>query len=108
MVAADAMSRGRWKRRTTRSGSVGIRLATVPPDDPPEEAGMAFREFTDSRGVTWRAWDVTTEQLHPATRGEDFMGNLSDGWLAFESTGERRRMPAPYPSGWTDLSIPAL
>lgn len=69
---------------------------------------MAFREFTDSRGVVWRAWDVTTEQLHPVTRGEDYMGNLSDGWLAFESAGERRRMPAPYPSDWTDLSIPAL
>lgn len=69
---------------------------------------MAFREFTDSRGVVWRAWDVTTEQLHPVTRGEDYMGNLSDGWLAFESAGERRRMPAPYPSDWTELSIPAL
>jgi hypothetical protein len=71
-------------------------------------AGMAFREFTDSKGVVWRAWDVTTEQLHPVTRGEDYMGNLSDGWLAFESTGERRRMPAPYPADWTELSIPAL
>ena len=69
---------------------------------------MAFREFTDSRGVVWRAWDVTTEQLHPVTRGEDYMGNLSDGWLAFESAEERRRMPAPYPGDWTDLSIPAL
>ena len=69
---------------------------------------MAFREFTDSRGIVWRAWDVTTEQLHPVTRGEDFMGNLSDGWLAFECATERRRMPAPYPSDWTELSIPAL
>jgi hypothetical protein len=69
---------------------------------------MAFREFTDSKGVVWRAWDVSTEQLHPVTRGEDYMGNLSDGWLAFESESERRRMPAPYPGDWTDLSIPAL
>ena len=69
---------------------------------------MAFREFTDSRGVVWRAWDVTTEQLHPVTRGEDFMGNLSDGWLAFECESERRRMPPPYPTDWKDLSLPAL
>ena len=69
---------------------------------------MGFREFTDSRGVIWRAWDVSIEQLHPVTRGEDYMGNLSDGWLAFESEGERRRMPAPYPRDWTDLSLPAL
>jgi hypothetical protein len=36
------------------------------------------------------------------------MGNLLDGWLAFESEGERRRMAAPYPADWTELSIPAL
>lgn len=69
---------------------------------------MAFREFTDSKGVVWRAWDVTTAQLHPATRGEDFMGNLQDGWLAFESEGEKRRMAAPYPAAWTELPITAL
>ena len=69
---------------------------------------MAFREFTDSTGVVWRVWDVTTEQLHPLTRGEDYMGYLSEGWLAFESAGERRRMAPPYPRDWTELSIPAL
>ena len=69
---------------------------------------MAFREFTDSTGVVWRAWDVTIEQLHPVTRGEDFMGDLQDGWLAFESAHEKRRMAAPYPSDWTELSIPEL
>lgn len=69
---------------------------------------MAFREFTDSKGVVWRAWDVSTEVLHPVTRGEDFMGDLRDGWLAFECATERRRMAAPYPSDWTDLSLPAL
>ena len=69
---------------------------------------MAFREFTDSKGMVWRVWDVTTEQLHPVTRGEDYLGYLSDGWLAFESAGERRRMVPPYPRDWTDLSIPEL
>ena len=69
---------------------------------------MAFREFTDSKGIVWRVWDVTTEVLHPVTRGEDYMGDLRDGWLAFESTTERRRMAPPYPSDWMELSLPAL
>ena len=43
---------------------------------------MAFREFTDSKGVVWRAWDVSTEVLHPVPRGEDFMGDLRDGVIS--------------------------
>ena len=69
---------------------------------------MAFREFTDSTGVVWRVWDVSTEQLHPITRGEDFMKDMQEGWLAFESASQRRRMPAPYPRDWTELSLPDL
>lgn len=69
---------------------------------------MAVREFTDSRGVEWRAWDVTAEHIHPVTRSEDYMANLQDGWLAFESPTEKRRLEAPYPSEWTTLSLPAL
>lgn len=69
---------------------------------------MAFREFTDSQGTVWRVWDVTVEQLHPITRGEDFMADLQDGWLAFESATERRRIAAPYPADWLELPIPEL
>ena len=69
---------------------------------------MAVREFTDSRGIEWRAWDVTPEHMHPATRTEDFMSNLQDGWLAFESATEKRRLSAPYPSDWTSYRIPDL
>lgn len=69
---------------------------------------MAVREFTDSKGIEWRAWDVTPEHMHPATRSEDFMSNLQDGWLAFESATEKRRLAAPYPSEWTSYRIPDL
>ena len=69
---------------------------------------MAVREFTDSKGIEWRAWDVTPEHMHPATRTEDFMSNLQDGWLAFESATEKRRMSAPYPAYWTSYRIPDL
>lgn len=69
---------------------------------------MAVREFTDSRGVEWRAWDVTPTHMHPVTRGEDYMANLQDGWLVFESGREKRRLEAPYPSDWLTFSIPQL
>lgn len=69
---------------------------------------MAVREFTDSKRVEWRVWDVTPEHMHPATRTEDFMANLQDGWLAFESATEKRRMEAPYPANWITLPLPEL
>jgi hypothetical protein len=69
---------------------------------------MAVREFTDSRGVDWRAWDVTPAHMHPVTRGEDYMANLQDGWLVFESGREKRRLEAPYPADWITMPIPKL
>src|SRR5918998_133361 len=69
---------------------------------------MAVREFTDSKNIVWRVWDVTTAQMHPVTKNEDFMGELADGWLAFESPYEKRRLAAPYPANWATMSIPDL
>jgi len=69
---------------------------------------MSVREFTDSKNVVWRVWDVTTAQMHPVTKNEDFMGDLADGWLAFESANEKRRLAAPYPADWASMSIPEL
>jgi hypothetical protein len=69
---------------------------------------VAVREFTDSAGVEWRVWDVTPQHMHPATRAEDFMGNLRDGWLVFESASDKRRLEPPYPAHWTALSLTAL
>jgi hypothetical protein len=69
---------------------------------------MPVREFTDSRGVEWRVWDVTPAHMHPATRAEDFMGNLQDGWLVFESEEEKRRLEAPYPADWINFPIRKL
>ncbi|MFN2563552.1 MAG: hypothetical protein ABR499_00905 [Gemmatimonadaceae bacterium] len=69
---------------------------------------MSVREFTDTKNVVWRVWDVTTAQMHPVTKNEDFMGDLADGWLAFESAYEKRRLAAPYPADWASMSIPEL
>jgi hypothetical protein len=69
---------------------------------------MAVREFTDSRGVEWRVWDVTPAHMHPITRGEDYMADLQDGWLAFEAGREKRRLEAPYPADWMTAPLPVL
>jgi hypothetical protein len=69
---------------------------------------MAVREFTDSDGIEWRVWDVTPQHMHPATRVEDYMGNLQDGWLVFECTDEKRRLEAPYPGDWESFSLKRL
>jgi hypothetical protein len=69
---------------------------------------MAVREFTDSRGVEWRVWDVTPAHMHPVTRGEDYMANLQDGWLVFESGSEKRRLEAPYPAEWMSFPLREL
>ncbi|MDQ6633415.1 MAG: hypothetical protein M3Z10_01525 [Gemmatimonadota bacterium] len=69
---------------------------------------MAVREFTDDWGTEWRVWDVTPEVMHPITRSEDYMKKLQDGWLAFESTTEKRRLPAPYPGDWTEYDLKHL
>ncbi len=69
---------------------------------------MAVREFTNRDGVEWRVWDVTPSHMHPITRGEEYMDALGQGWLAFESDDEKRRLAAPYPRDWTSCSIPAL
>lgn len=69
---------------------------------------MASREFTDSKGVVWRVWDVTPAHLHPATRAEEYMEPYAGGWLAFESPFEKRRFLAPYPARWAEYDLVKL
>lgn len=69
---------------------------------------MPTREFSDSKGVLWRAWDVTPDVLHPATRSEDYMEPWAGGWLTFECDSEKRRLLAPYPSRWFEFDLDQL
>lgn len=62
---------------------------------------MGLREFTDQGGRRWRVWDIRPEQMHAATRAEDHLQSVINGWLAFEPAGggEKRRL-APIPPRW--------
>lgn len=69
---------------------------------------MPTREFTDSKGVLWRVWDVTPEVLHPSTRAEEYMEPWAGGWLTFECDSEKRRLLAPYPTRWFEYELPQI
>ncbi len=78
------------------------------PDGAPAES---VREFTDSTGREWRAWEVVPGRIRTRSKedSERYLGEYSHGWLAFEALdgSARRRLPA-YPDDWRSLSDEGL
>ena len=89
---------------------------------------MPHRQFTDSKHTMWEVWDVEPSHAERRLRGEDrrrssptseerrvaedrsrvrIRSDLAQGWLAFESKHDRRRL-APIPPGWESLDESAL
>jgi hypothetical protein len=92
---------------------------------------MALREFRDSRGTEWLAWDVpAARDFAPARSGVDRRvtptpdyrperrvirdrrrmrtgAGLERGWVCFQSEAEKRRL-APPPSEWETAADDAL
>jgi hypothetical protein len=82
---------------------------------------MAHRVYTDSHGRQWDVWSVLPEYAErrrtpdstaavPSTERRTQktfrvpLGRIwADGWLVFETAGEKRRL-APVPPGWAQLS----
>jgi hypothetical protein len=71
---------------------------------------MAVREFRDSTGRQWRAWDVTPDELNPRTKDEDYLADLyQTGWVVFETVaGDDKRRLYPVPKGWSQLPLAEL
>ena len=75
------------------------------------------RQFSDRQGRTWQVWEViptfaerrVLQKVVAVERRSATMPRASlpvemrEGWLAFETKGERRRL-APTPVGWELLS----
>ena len=97
---------------------------------------MSHRTFTDSIGRVWEVWSVTPSRVDrrlttPAgaaspgasaspelpdagagrLRREEYLvvlaGPWANGWLAFETKGEKRRL-LRYPDDWTAMSDEGL
>ena len=64
-----------------------------------------LRGFTDSTGVEWRVWEVFPTRGTEASLAIAYSRSslkdtaFANGWLCFESPGEKRRL-APIPPGW--------
>ncbi|MGH7618995.1 MAG: hypothetical protein ACREPM_17380 [Gemmatimonadaceae bacterium] len=82
---------------------------------------MSHREFRDETGRAWEVWDVRPSISAAPTQSGVEGGNLAalelqirrharfhlpaefeNGWLAFQSNGESRRL-APIPQSWISL-----
>ena len=66
---------------------------------------MAVRDVRDANGNLWRAWNITPDSIHPATKAEDYLvGAYELGWIVFErADGREKRRLCPYPEGWDSL-----
>ena len=71
---------------------------------------MSVREFRDSQGRDWRAWDVAPDDLNARIKNEDFLAALNyTGWIVFETRNEsEKRRLYPIPKGWSELPDPEL
>lgn len=60
---------------------------------------MGYTEFTDRTGRSWRVWQTVPRLADILT---SLAPDWKQGWLTFESEGERRRL-APVPAEWENL-----
>ena len=62
---------------------------------------MAYREFLDSKGVSWRVWSTVP------SAGTRLRGGFDQGWLTFERTSPQTntlRRLVPIPVDWETVS----
>jgi hypothetical protein len=64
-------------------------------------SGMAYREFVDTNGVSWRVWSTVP------SAGSRLRGGFDQGWLTFERTSpdssptpKPLRRLVPIPADW--------
>ena len=65
---------------------------------------MAYREFRDSNGRRWEAWDVyPTGSISGHAPGVLLNEDTAEGWLAFQSGREKRRFYR-HPDDWQSMT----
>lgn len=58
-----------------------------------------MRTVTDTQGRNWRIWHVVPQSAVLLQTSPQ----MSQGWLCFESDGDKRRMTQP-PEGWATMT----
>lgn len=65
---------------------------------------MALREFTDSSGTAWTAWDVPPHRTYTSARaGVERRKTVTPGWMPERRSTRDRRMRLTHPElvgGW--------
>jgi hypothetical protein len=102
-AASDAVKRAislRRRRRADKSkgGAARAEMADVEAE---ASAEATHRVFADGRGVRWDVFAVYPE-ARPSVHSQ-LRGTYSQGWLCFESAGEKRRS-SPIPDQWQGMS----
>jgi hypothetical protein len=65
---------------------------------------MAYAEFTDRTGRSWRVWHTLPRLAGVLTA---LPHDWKQGWLTFESGDDKRRL-APFPAEWETLPASRL
>lgn len=72
---------------------------------------MAHRKFKDRFGHAWEVWEVTPSAIDPrrprAASPARLSARLREGWLAFQTANEKRRL-TPVPPNWETLDSAGL
>lgn len=111
-----------------RAGPLFSSVDLDPRPDPRPSRKMPHRQFVDSKQTRWEVWDVEPGRAERRRSADDrrqasrrsgerrhledrsrvrIKSELANGWLAFESKHDRRRL-APIPIGWESLDASAL
>jgi hypothetical protein len=101
-VASEAAKRAISLRRRRRADKAQ-RAARWAMGDAEAAAslGATHRSFTDARGIWWDVFAVYPES-RPSPHSQ-LKGTFQQGWLCFESGGEKRRL-SPIPEDWRTVS----
>src|SRR5690349_21041052 len=97
-------------RRASCTSHAGVCAPYSGAECPKLGVEMPVREFIDSAGVEWRAWEITPDAIAPPTRGEDYLADCYQlGWVVLETkSGDRRVRLCPIPRDWQRLSDESL
>ena len=69
---------------------------------------MAVRTFRDAKGVEWQVWTVTPRIERASNALSEYVApELRNGWLAFRSESEVRRL-APVDPRWETMPEESL